>query len=220
MEDYLKSIPDLVAKVKDNTDYEITVVLGNESCDLDSAVCSVVLAHHLNSKSLTLPFLNIPKEDVPLKTEVLFAIGKDNTFKIPNRDDLDLLSLPNLSLILVDFHILPKHYKCLLPKVVQIIDHRQILAEFSEEVCTYKMDHYIISNLFHSKSFLHFSSRLMLISNSLEVVRLLLLNIFWRKTTKTHLDYHCYETPSSLTLSICQRLPKKQHLKMNQLCKR
>ena len=134
MEDYLKSIPDLVAKVKDNTDYEITVVLGNESCDLDSAVCSVVLAHHLNSKSLTLPFLNIPKEDVPLKTEVLFAIGKDNTFKIPNRDDLDLLSLPNLSLILVDFHILPKHYECLLPKVVQIIDHRHILAEFSEKV--------------------------------------------------------------------------------------
>ena len=134
MEDYLKSIPDLVTKVKNNTDSEITVVIGNESCDLDSAVCSVVLAHHLHTKSLTLPFLNIPREDVPLKTEVLFAIGKENTFKIPNRDDLDLLSLTKLSLILVDFHILQKHYESLLPKVAQIIDHRHILAEFNEKV--------------------------------------------------------------------------------------
>ena len=131
MDAYLKSLRDTLKNLKNRN---VTFVIGNESCDLDSAVCSVVLAHHLNSKSITLPFLNIPKNDVPLKTEVLFAIGKENTFKIPNRDDLDLLSLPNLSLILVDFHILPKHYKCLLPKVVQIIDHRHILAEFSEKV--------------------------------------------------------------------------------------
>ena len=33
----------------------------NESCDLDSAICSLVFAHHLNSKGTAIPMLNIPK---------------------------------------------------------------------------------------------------------------------------------------------------------------
>ena len=31
----------------------------NESCDLDSAICSLVFAHHLNSKGTAIPMLNI-----------------------------------------------------------------------------------------------------------------------------------------------------------------
>ena len=72
MDAFLKSIPDIIAKLQTNTETPVTIVLGNESCDLDSVVSSVTLAHHLSSKTLSLPFLNIPREDVALHTEVIY----------------------------------------------------------------------------------------------------------------------------------------------------
>ena len=134
MEEFLKTIPVTISKLQTNPDIPVTIVLGNESCDLDSAVSSVAFSHFLSFHTLSLPFLNIPREDVPLRTEVIHSIGSKNVENIPTRDDLDLLLLTNLTLILVDHHILAKHYENLISRVVQIIDHRQIMAEFCDKV--------------------------------------------------------------------------------------
>ena len=133
MEEYLNSLPSLLEELKNNISKDIIVVMGNESCDMDSAVCAVTLAHHLSSASLALPCLNIPKEDVALRTEVIYSVGAGFMDKIPCRDDWDLLKLnsSHINLILVDHHVLLKRDSFLQPKISQIIDHRQIAADIS-----------------------------------------------------------------------------------------
>lgn len=58
----------------------VCVILGNESCDLDSAVCALVFAFFLEHKkkfsSVHLPVLNIAKEDYCLKTEVVYFLKR------------------------------------------------------------------------------------------------------------------------------------------------
>lgn len=60
----------------------VRVILGNESCDLDSAISALVygyIIYHENKQkgirnSEVLPLLNIEHEDLPLKTEVTFYL--------------------------------------------------------------------------------------------------------------------------------------------------
>ena len=75
MNSYIESLPYKLKQLKDSPDTKVVLVLGNESCDLDSAVCALVLAHHQScfSGTFALPILNIPKEDVTLK--VLTYLG-------------------------------------------------------------------------------------------------------------------------------------------------
>ena len=75
MNSYIESLPYKLEQLKDSPDTKVVLVLGNESCDLDSAVCALVLAHHQScfSGTFVLPILNIPKEDVTLK--VLTYLG-------------------------------------------------------------------------------------------------------------------------------------------------
>lgn len=66
----------------------VILVLGNESCDLDSAVCAVSLAFfYMNTNKLPdhllingqrrfLPMMNIHRTDLPLKTEVTYSMRK------------------------------------------------------------------------------------------------------------------------------------------------
>lgn len=66
----------------------IVFVVGNESCDLDSAVCAVSLAYfYMNTKKLPdhlltggtrqfLPMMNIHRTNLPLKTEVTYFMRK------------------------------------------------------------------------------------------------------------------------------------------------
>lgn len=63
----------------------VKVVLGNESCDLDSAVCALVYALVLRESlgpsvgtTMVLPVLNIPQSDLPLKTEVMFYFAEND----------------------------------------------------------------------------------------------------------------------------------------------
>ncbi|XP_058450635.1 exopolyphosphatase PRUNE1 isoform X2 [Malaya genurostris] len=108
------------------------VVIGNESCDLDSAVCSICLAFHL-SKCPSLfnsfrnyhfiPVLNVSRKDLPLKTEVVFYLHENN---ISIRDLIcnDEIELPEAmsnetKLILVDHHL--SKYR---QNVIGVIDHR------------------------------------------------------------------------------------------------
>lgn len=62
----------------------LTIVIGNESCDLDSAVCAIALAYFYESNSINLqcsprsviPVMNISRENFPLKTEVIYFMNK------------------------------------------------------------------------------------------------------------------------------------------------
>ena len=109
----------------------VLVVLGNESVDLDSAVSSVSLACHLNQfpksqllvkrteKFTVAPVINSSRDDLPLKTEVVFWLKKHG-IDIDNllcRDEIDLKSVENF--VLVDHHVSEFN-----KKVIAVLDHR------------------------------------------------------------------------------------------------
>lgn len=111
-------------------------MIGNESCDLDSAVCAISLAFFLfkNKKSAAipenqstervLPILNIPRVDLPLKTEVVHLLKAQNINldDIICRDEIELQNLVDeekINLILVDHHLTPYG-----KKTISVIDHR------------------------------------------------------------------------------------------------
>jgi len=80
----------------------VTVVVGNESCDLDSAVSAIVLAYFLQSpgekEKIIVPVLNVSSEDLPLKTDVtkvLLTLGIQ-AFDIPRLDEIDFSALRHL----------------------------------------------------------------------------------------------------------------------------
>lgn len=119
-----------------NTKEPVCIVLGNESCDLDSAVSAITLAYFYqrneSSKSCNfLPILNIPKKDYPLKTEVQYMFQKYDitdeflTFKDELTDDF----LNKNQFLLVDHHVSPWSSRC-----IAIYDHRpkDVTAVFPE----------------------------------------------------------------------------------------
>ncbi|XP_053134267.1 exopolyphosphatase PRUNE1 isoform X4 [Hemicordylus capensis] len=118
---------------------EVHVVMGNESCDLDSAVSALALSYFfaktlLDSKAAFIPVLNIPRLDFPLRTESTFLLKQQH---IPEsalifRDEIDLFALHRaglLSLTLVDHHVLPSRDADLEEAVVEVIDHRPLERE-------------------------------------------------------------------------------------------
>lgn len=58
----------------------LCIILGNESCDLDSAVSALLFARYLNHikkhASIHLPVLNTTKEEFCLKTEVKYLFKR------------------------------------------------------------------------------------------------------------------------------------------------
>ena len=107
---------------------EVVVVLGNMACDLDSGVCSLVLAHHRAASGQhqnVLPVFNIHSQDFPLKTELVAALAEENIHAehLIFRDQLELGNIENLKLILVDHNVLADHDSQLDGKVVEILDH-------------------------------------------------------------------------------------------------
>lgn len=63
----------------------MNIVMGNESCDLDSAVSALVYAYLLYSEMsadaresvAVIPLLNIFRKELPLKTEVTYYLEKN-----------------------------------------------------------------------------------------------------------------------------------------------
>lgn len=105
------------------------VVLGNEACDLDSAVSAISLAFFLNfmrkyKPKQVIPVFNIPREELPLKTEVTYFLQK-KSIDLENlicKDEIKLNELQNqkkLNVILVDHH-----FSNFSKEVVQVFDHR------------------------------------------------------------------------------------------------
>ncbi|XP_043524636.1 exopolyphosphatase PRUNE1 isoform X1 [Frieseomelitta varia] len=117
----------------------IRIVRGNETCDLDSAVSTLIQAFSeyldgIESKETdlaTIPLMNIPKREYRVKTEVVFFFDLHN---IPSdllifRDQIDLKALKEntkikLETVLVDHHNLSDEDMYLMDSVVKIIDHR------------------------------------------------------------------------------------------------
>ncbi|KAI5696033.1 hypothetical protein M8J75_007151 [Diaphorina citri] len=111
----------------------IHVVLGNESCDLDSAVSAILYAYFLvcNGDMGVLPMLNIPQKQLPIKTEVVYFL-QENSICLENlifRDSINLEQLSQsgkLKVTLVDHHVLANQDKFLKPYVIEILDHRPV----------------------------------------------------------------------------------------------
>lgn len=67
----------------------VVFILGNESCDLDSAICAVALSYFymtatklssrllIDGKRRFLPFMNINRTNLLLKTEVTYFLRKN-----------------------------------------------------------------------------------------------------------------------------------------------
>ncbi|XP_021013690.1 exopolyphosphatase PRUNE1 isoform X1 [Mus caroli] len=134
MEDYLQ---DCRAALQESR--PLHVVLGNEACDLDSMVSALALAFYLTKTSeaedIFIPVLNIKRSDLPLRGDNVFFLQE---VKIPEpalifRDEIDLLALHQagqLTLILVDHHILPKSDAALEEAVAEVLDHRPIEQKY------------------------------------------------------------------------------------------
>ncbi|XP_075989960.1 exopolyphosphatase prune [Anticarsia gemmatalis] len=148
MDEYFNSS---LSKLNTDNYKDLTIVIGNESCDLDSAVSAIVYACFLNwqynqiqckvctrenrpefvKHDIFLPVLNVERGDYELKTEVAYLFRKYNIFEssLIFRDDHDLTVLttrPNTKVVLVDHHVLAKKDLFLTPLVTEIIDHRPI----------------------------------------------------------------------------------------------
>jgi len=114
----------------------VRVVLGNESCDLDSTISASVYAYFLHStcekqnEILHLPVMNTNPSTFRLRTEIRWFL-KENSFNVIFINDINLNNLYNehkLEIILVDHHYLRSD---LNQVVVEIIDHHQIKKRFN-----------------------------------------------------------------------------------------
>ncbi|XP_049271601.1 uncharacterized protein LOC119394114 isoform X2 [Rhipicephalus sanguineus] len=115
---------------------KVHVVLGNEACDLDSAVSAIVTAYLLHELQpvatlLVVPVLNIARKDVKLRTEITYFFEQVDISldTLVCRDEIDLkklLAQSKLSLTLVDHNLLPKEDADLQPAVQEIIDHHRL----------------------------------------------------------------------------------------------
>lgn len=121
--------------------HTIRVVLGNQTCDLDSAVCALVqglleyvdVKKHDQDDIAVIPVMNIPEKEFRIKTEVVYSLKSHNIplNLITFRDQIDLQSIQNdankkLELILVDHHTLSNEDFALNSSVIAIIDHRPL----------------------------------------------------------------------------------------------
>ncbi|XP_001355224.2 exopolyphosphatase PRUNE1 [Drosophila pseudoobscura] len=105
---------------------KLHIVIGNESCDLDSAVSALTLAFIYSERSQEhdyVPVLNIPRRDYRLKTEVGHMLSKCGIAEamLLFRDDLPNKFAKDVNVVLVDHHVSE-----LAPHVVEILDHRPI----------------------------------------------------------------------------------------------
>ncbi|XP_076649400.1 exopolyphosphatase PRUNE1-like isoform X2 [Halictus rubicundus] len=123
-------------------DYDrVRVVMGNGTCDLDSAVCALVQGYleYLDTKEecefnrvAIIPLMNIPRREYCIKTEVVYVFKhyKISPDLLTFRDEIDLKGLTDrfagttLEVVLVDHHALPEEDSFLTDSVIRVIDHR------------------------------------------------------------------------------------------------
>lgn len=102
------------------------VVVGNESCDLDSVASTLALAHYrstvASTEQISLPFLNCPREDLSLRQDIVWLLNhlQVDSSQLLFLSEVTLSQLPNLHVTLVD-HNVPD--ELLRPYVDEVIDH-------------------------------------------------------------------------------------------------
>ncbi|KAI9297203.1 DHH phosphoesterase [Neoconidiobolus thromboides FSU 785] len=131
--------------------HKLRLIIGNEAADLDSIVSSIALGLALNTpktlfndpvipSTLSIPIINIPRQDIQLRPEALFLFDYCNlTFDDilfindePVSQLIQLLKNSNvvkenikLDFTLVDHNILNPHFSSWPATVSQIFDHHQ-----------------------------------------------------------------------------------------------
>ena len=112
--------------------HKLRVVMGNTSCDMDSAIGSLALAYYYSVLSegteLWVPVINSSKNDFYVNLEIVqhladCKIDKDELFYYdqfrelcPNADDVEEVAL-------IDHNILDVAQSDLGPKVTRVLDH-------------------------------------------------------------------------------------------------
>uniref|UniRef100_A0A667YX60 Prune exopolyphosphatase n=1 Tax=Myripristis murdjan TaxID=586833 RepID=A0A667YX60_9TELE len=111
------------------------VVLGDESCDLDSVVSSLAMAYFLSQispgNSVVVPVLNVPRSEFQLRADCRFLLTEVGVAMetLVFRDEVDLGRLHGnrrLALTLVDHNVLSSTDSGLQGAVVEVIDHHQL----------------------------------------------------------------------------------------------
>ncbi|GFQ88421.1 protein prune homolog 2 [Trichonephila clavata] len=114
---------------------KIQIVLGNESCDLDSAISSLVMAYFIfkvqKNADIVIPVLNVKRKELAVRTEVVFFLEETsiNISDVICIDEIDLKALHEkgkLSVVLVDHNTLSTEQSYLDSRVIQIVDHHEI----------------------------------------------------------------------------------------------
>ncbi|KAF7708860.1 exopolyphosphatase PRUNE1 isoform X1 [Silurus meridionalis] len=132
METYLKGCRDALKGHMRNSFGQLHVVLGNEACDIDSMVSALTFAYFLSktvdSGKAVVPMLNIPRAELPLRSDNTFLLRESGLSQdyLLFRDEVDLHSLKNLTITLVDHNVLPVADRTLENAVVEVIDHHRL----------------------------------------------------------------------------------------------
>ncbi|OQR87898.1 hypothetical protein ACHHYP_07900 [Achlya hypogyna] len=111
----------------------VHVVMGNEACDADSMVSSLVHAFRhppVTDGAFVLPVMSVNRDQFALRCEVsaLFRAAHIDIEALVFQDEIDLLNTPCLRLVLTDHNKLKKDYLNLGELVVEIIDHHADLG--------------------------------------------------------------------------------------------
>ncbi|XP_078328522.1 uncharacterized protein LOC111111795 isoform X1 [Crassostrea virginica] len=143
MDDFLKETKNFLGEAAQG-EKNLHVVIGNESCDLDSVIAALTYSYFLHKTSASdsihsLPVLNIPRSQSHLKTDSNFLLRQTgiNPDHLTYRDDLDLHDLHQkgrLSLTLVDHNVLVGSNVSLEESVTMVIDHHQLERKPSDKV--------------------------------------------------------------------------------------
>ncbi|CAG9828888.1 unnamed protein product [Diabrotica balteata] len=132
---YLQFVKDSLANLENVQN--IHIVLGNESCDIDSSVSAVLIANYYNTfrpdfipaDALVVPVQNVSKEGFLYRNDVCYLY---NEIELPldvlvYRDQInfeDLVKTKKVTATLVDHHVLTEKDKILEEAVIQVLDHR------------------------------------------------------------------------------------------------
>ncbi|XP_072378139.1 exopolyphosphatase PRUNE1-like [Diabrotica undecimpunctata] len=132
---YLQFVKDSLANLENVQN--IHIVLGNESCDIDSSVSAVLIANYYNTfrpdfisdDALVVPVQNVSKEGFLYRNDICYLYNK---IELPldllvYRDQInfeDLVKTKKVTATLVDHHVLTEKDKILEEAVIQVLDHR------------------------------------------------------------------------------------------------
>ncbi len=138
LDKYLSGEVAVIKKRSSSEAHPVTLVLGNESGDLDSVVCSVILAWHLHSAEKPfLPLLNFYRNDLALRSEVVTLLGELQLSleHVLYLDDVDAEVWGDWSVILVDHNLINVDtIKFLDKNVIEIYDHHVLERQRSSNV--------------------------------------------------------------------------------------